>query len=182
MNNHPDTEVIVIGAGLGGLSAAISLASEGYHVRILEKNDKIGGKLNVLKKDGFTFDLGPSILTLPHIFENLFKRSGKSFAESVPLVSLDPQWRSFFEDGTTFDLYFDREKMKRELDRFDPAETENFFRFLAYSERQYDIIDKGYFRRGLDTVRDFMKCYPLSDVFQFDLLRTMHQGLSLIHI
>ena len=69
--------VIVIGSGLGGLSAAISLAQEGYDVTIHEKNPKIGGKLNMLKEQGYTFDLGPSILTLPHIFERLFERSGK---------------------------------------------------------------------------------------------------------
>ncbi len=61
-------KVIVVGAGLGGLSAAISLASEGYDVEVYEKNDKVGGKLNYLKRDGFSFDLGPSILTMPHIF------------------------------------------------------------------------------------------------------------------
>ncbi|MEO0016723.1 MAG: phytoene desaturase, partial [Verrucomicrobiota bacterium] len=77
--------VIVIGSGLGGLSAAISLAQEGYEVRIHEKNPQIGGKLNVLKAQGYTFDLGPSILTLPHIFERLFQRSGKKMADYIPI-------------------------------------------------------------------------------------------------
>ena len=67
-------KVIVIGSGLGGLSAGISLAQEGYAVTIHEKNAQIGGKLNVLKARGYSFDLGPSILTLPHIFERLFER------------------------------------------------------------------------------------------------------------
>ena len=110
MNKRSETKIIIIGSGLGGLSAAISLAAEGFQVHIMEKNNKIGGKLNILKQDGFTFDLGPSILTLPHIFEKLFNRANKSFSESVDLVPLDPQWRSFFEDKTTFDLYFDKEK------------------------------------------------------------------------
>ena len=178
MKKRSETKIIIIGSGLGGLSAAISLAAEGFQIHIIEKNDKIGGKLNILKQDGFTFDLGPSILTLPHIFEKLFKRANKSFSESVDLVPLDPQWRSFFEDKTTFDLYFDKEKMTNELRRFDAAEVDNFFRFLSYSEKQYDIIEKGYFNQGLDTVRDFMNCYPLKDVIHFDLLRTMHQGVS----
>jgi diapolycopene oxygenase len=65
-------KVIVIGAGLGGLSAAISLRQEGYDVTIHEKNAQIGGKLNLLKERGYTFDLGPSIFTLPHIFARLF--------------------------------------------------------------------------------------------------------------
>ena len=75
--------VAVIGAGLGGLSAAISLAAEGFSVEIIEKNDKVGGKLNVMGKDGFTFDLGPSILTMPHIFDNLFQSAGRNREDYV---------------------------------------------------------------------------------------------------
>lgn len=178
MKNRADIRIVIIGAGLGGLSAAISLAAEGYNVHIIEKNNKLGGKLNILQQDGFTFDLGPSILTLPQIFESLFRRAKRTFSDSVNLIPLDPQWRSFFEDKSTFDLYFDREKMTDELRRFDAAEIKNFFRFLSYSERQYDIIDKGYFNHGLDSMRDFMKFYPLSDILHFDLLRTMHQGVA----
>ena len=102
------TKIVVIGAGLGGMSAAISLAATGYSVEVFEKNEKVGGKLNLHQTDGFSFDLGPSILTLPHIFEALFARAGKKFAAMVPLRALDPQWRNFFEDGTTFDLFFDQ--------------------------------------------------------------------------
>jgi diapolycopene oxygenase len=69
---------------LGGLSAAISLRQAGYDVEVFEKNAQIGGKLNVLKERGYTFDLGPSILTLPHIFERLFERSGKKMAIIFP--------------------------------------------------------------------------------------------------
>ena len=84
MNNAgQNKKVIVIGAGLGGLSAAISLASEGFSVTLIEKNDKVGGKLNYLVKEGFTFDLGPSILTMPHIFETLFMRAGKNIRDYV---------------------------------------------------------------------------------------------------
>ena len=98
-------KVIVIGAGLGGLSAAISLKQSGYDVEVFEKNDKIGGKLNVLKQQGYTFDLGPSILTLPHIFERLFERSGKKMSDYFSIRPLRPHWRNFFEDGVTLDLY-----------------------------------------------------------------------------
>ena len=70
-----------------------------HAVTIHEKNAKIGGKLNVLKEQGYTFDLGPSILTLPHIFERLFERSGKKMADYIPIRTLRPHWRNFFEDG-----------------------------------------------------------------------------------
>ena len=77
------SKVAVIGAGLGGIAAAIGLACKGWQVELFEKNDKIGGKLNVLKQQGYTFDLGPSILTLPHIFERLFERSGKKMKDYI---------------------------------------------------------------------------------------------------
>ncbi|MFA6994740.1 MAG: FAD-dependent oxidoreductase, partial [Candidatus Paceibacterota bacterium] len=90
MNDNNKPHIVVIGAGLGGLSAAISLATEGFSVDLLEKNDKVGGKLNVLEKDGFTFDLGPSILTMPHIFRKLFERAGKNMDDYVAIQSVEP--------------------------------------------------------------------------------------------
>ena len=85
--------VAVVGSGLGGLSAAISLAQEGYTVEVFEKNAQIGGKLNVLSDAGYSFDLGPSILTLPHIFERLFERSGKRMADYFTIRPLRPHWQ-----------------------------------------------------------------------------------------
>ena len=109
-----EKRVIVIGAGLGGLSAAISLAQEGYAVTIHEKNARIGGKLNVLKERGYSFDLGPSILTLPHIFGRLFERSGKKISDYIPIRQLRPHWRNFFEDGKVVDLYPEPDRMAEE--------------------------------------------------------------------
>lgn len=173
-----DNKVLVIGTGLGGLSAAISLASAGKRVKIYEKNERIGGKLNLHKQDGFTFDLGPSILTLPWVIEELFSKSGRKLADYLQMRNLDPQWRNFFPDGATLDLFQDTERMRQELERFDLSEVEPFFRFLEYSARQYDFVDKGYFRHGLDTVRDFMRFYSIRDVLVFDLFSSMHGGVK----
>src|SRR5512139_546632 len=142
-------KVIVIGSGLGGLSAAISLAQEGYAVAIHEKNAKIGGKLNVLKERGYTFDLGPSLLTLPHLFERLFVRSGRRMNDYIPIRPLRPHWRNFFEDGTVVDLYPEPERMADEARKVgeDPA---NVQRFLNYSAGLYDLVNDGYFEQGFD--------------------------------
>ncbi|MFP3360552.1 NAD(P)-binding protein, partial [Planococcus sp. SIMBA_143] len=86
---------------------AITLAQAGYDVSLYEKNNHIGGKLNRLEQDGFGFDLGPSILTMPQIFEKLFAASGKSMKDYVQIERLDHQWRSFFPDGNVIDLYED---------------------------------------------------------------------------
>ncbi|MDF1815286.1 MAG: phytoene desaturase family protein [Verrucomicrobiales bacterium] len=156
--------VVVVGAGLGGLSAAISLRAEGFDVRIVEKNDKIGGKLNYLEKEGFGFDLGPSIFTLPQIFRDLFERAGKDMDDYVTLEKVKPHWRNFFEDGTEIDLYEEEDLMKAELGRLTGPPEENwkqFQDFLDYARAQYQMIDEGYFSKGLDTLWEFLRHYNI---------------------
>ncbi len=174
MNNK---QVIVIGAGLGGLSAAISLRQKGYGVTIHEKNPRIGGKLNLLKERGYTFDLGPSILTLPQIFERLFEGSGKRMGDYITIRPLRPHWRNFFEDGKVVDLYPEADRMAEEARKVgeDPA---NVQRFLDYSAGLYDLVNAGYFEQGLDTSNDFAKFYGLWKFPKFDLFRTMHGGVK----
>lgn len=170
--------VAVIGSGLGGLSAAISLAQEGYPVSIYEKNHRIGGKLNLLKAQGYTFDMGPSILTLPHIFERLFERSGKAMADYIPIRPLRPHWRNFFEDGTVIDLHPDLNEMAAEADRVEPGAGQQVLAFLDYASRQYDLVERGYFEEGLDTASEFFGFYGLADFLKFDYWHTMHQSVA----
>lgn len=176
-NNKP--HIVVIGAGLGGLSAAISLASEGFSVDLLEKNDKVGGKLNVLVKDGFTFDLGPSILTMPHIFRKLFERVGKNMDDYVSIQTVEPHWRNFFEDGSTLDLSSDPVVMKQELDKLGADTARQFDQFLAYSRRLCEVTENGYFAHGLDSFWELLKHYgPVKSLQEFDVFRSMDQGVK----
>src|ERR1700759_1734380 len=92
--------VVIIGAGIGGMSAAIQLARAGMRVTLIEKNQHLGGKLNLLETEGFKFDLGPSIFTLPQVFRPLFEDGGRTLEDYVHMQRVDPQWRNFFEDGT----------------------------------------------------------------------------------
>jgi len=170
-------KVIIIGAGLGGLAAAISLRQAGYAVEIYEKNGQIGGKLNMLQAEGYTFDLGPSIFTLPHIFERLFTASGKRMSDYFTLRPLRPHWRNFFEDGVVLDLYPEPDKMAAEARKVGEP-PENIERFLKYSAGLYDLTNEGYFEAGLDNWRQFADHYGPWKFFQFDLFRSMHQGVA----
>ena len=89
-------DVIVIGGGMGGLSAAIGLAARGARVTLLEKNARMGGKLNMWEADGFTFDTGPHVLTMPWALEEVFAAAGKTMADLVPLVPLETVCRYHF--------------------------------------------------------------------------------------
>lgn len=178
MNGKSKKKIVVIGSGLGGLSAAISLRQKGYDVAVFEKNGQIGGKLNVLREQGYSFDLGPSILTLPHLFERLFERSGRKMADYIPIRAVRPHWRNFFPDGTVFDFNPERDLLAAEAERLEPGAARQVDRFLAYADRQFDLVNEGYFEQGLDTVRDFMRFYPPAAFFRFDFWRSMHGSVA----
>ncbi len=171
-------KVLIVGAGLGGLAAATSLAMKGFRVEIFERNERIGGKLNVLKEKGFSFDLGPSIFTLPHMFRPLFESGGRKLEDYITLQRVDPQWRNFFEDRTVVDLWESTSDMQKELERFGPKAFADYQKFLSYSKQQYDITDKGYFEKGLDTFWDFVKFYGLAGGKDFDFINSMSSGIS----
>jgi len=157
-------KVVVVGSGLGGLSSAISLRAEGYDVEIFEKNDQIGGKLNLREIDGFSFDLGPSIFTLPKIFQDLFARAGKRMEDYLELQPVTPHWRNVFEDGKVIDLYQEPDRMRAELEKLG-GDSESHWKdlqgFLDYARGQYETVDRGYFAQGLDNTWEMIRFYGL---------------------
>src|SRR5690625_3004339 len=174
----PQKSVLVIGGGLGGLSAAISLAQKGYDVSLYEKNEHLGGKLNRLEQDGFGFDLGPSILTMPKVFEKLFAASGKKMADYVPTVKLDHQWRSFFPDGNIIDLHENIMDMQEENPSLSEKDIRQYQKLLAYSKKLYDTTENSYFK-GVDDEKDILKYQGLFSTLRgFDLFSTVHQAID----
>ena len=179
INPMRSEHVAVIGSGLGGLSAAISLATEGFRVTVFEKNEKAGGKLSLLRKEGFNFDLGPSILTMPHIFQTLFAMANKKMSDYVEIQEVKPHWRNFFEDGTVIDLTPDLREMEKELAKLSQNEADGFFEYLDYSRRLCKITEEGYFAKGLETALELVRFYgPLRSIFGFDILRNMNAGVK----
>ncbi|MGI2329098.1 phytoene desaturase family protein [Planococcus sp. YIM B11945] len=176
---NPTKSVLVIGGGLGGLSAAISLAQNGYAVSLYEKNDHIGGKLNRLEQDGFGFDLGPSILTMPHIFDKLFLGSGKRMSDYVPMKRLKREWRSFFPDGTVLDLYGDLRLMEWGNPTLTREDIKEYHAFLKYAKRLYEATEVGYFEKGLDSTKEVIAAQGvIASLKGFDLTSTVHGALS----
>lgn len=148
--------VIVIGSGLGGLAAACTLAARGYAVVLCEKNDWVGGKAAVLEAEGFRFDMGPTILTIPAVLSRIFAEAGRPLESALDLVPLDPQWRSFFADGTTLDLKADVAAMQSTLDAFAPGSGagEGYGRFMELARRLHQVSDDFFFWRSVGGLKD----------------------------
>ena len=149
----------VIGGGLAGLAAACTLAARGHKVTLLEKNDWVGGKAAVLHQDGFRFDMGPTILTLPSVLQRIFREANRNLADYMHLVALDPQWRCFFDDGGVLDLVPDLAKMKSNLERFSskPNIGQGYERFMQISKRLHEVSNKFFFWRSVGGISDTME-------------------------
>ncbi|MGU3540595.1 phytoene desaturase [Methylobacterium sp. A54F] len=124
---------VVIGSGFGGLAAAIRLGARGYRVSVLERLDQPGGRARVHRQDGFTFDAGPTIVTAPFLFEELWALCGRRMADDVTLAPMRPFYRIRFEDGASFDYSGDPEAMRREVAKFSAADVAGYERFMARS-------------------------------------------------
>ncbi len=133
------SRVVVIGAGVGGLAAAIRLGARGYRVTVLDRLDGPGGRAYVYRQDGFTFDAGPTIITAPYLFEELWSLCGLKMADHVELRPCDPYYRIRFDDGDSFTYSGNREAMRAEVARFCPADVEGFERYLRVSEEIYRV-------------------------------------------
>ncbi len=157
--------VVVVGGGLAGLSSACVLAARGYQVTLLDKNDWVGGKAAVHHADGFRFDMGPTILTLPSVLKRVFAEADRRLEDYLELIPLDPQWRCFFEknpadlaEANVLDLVADTQTMRRNIDQF-TGTTRNgdgYRRFLDISKRLHDVSDRFFFWRSIGGLSDTM--------------------------
>lgn len=166
-------KVIVIGAGLGGLAAAIRLANAGFAVIVLEKNETIGGKVNYVEANGYKFDTGASLLTMPHVFEDLFQSCGRRIEDYLDLVSLDPLCRYFWTDETTLDASGDLAKTESEIARIDSRDAENFRRYLADAKRKYEVAEKTFLAHSLNDLPKLIRPKYLKDLLAISSLKTL---------
>ncbi|WP_168702555.1 phytoene desaturase family protein [Gordonia paraffinivorans] len=134
------SRIIVIGAGVGGLAAAMRLQHAGHDVTVLEQFDRVGGKLGVIKHDGFVFDTGPSLVTMPHVLTELFDETGAPVHERVHLERLPVAARYRFPDGTVLDLPDTIDAIPAELDRaLGPGSGAQWTSFLRRAEQIWDV-------------------------------------------
>ncbi|MBN8237027.1 phytoene desaturase [Halobacillus kuroshimensis] len=164
---------IVVGAGLGGMSAAIRLSADGYDVKVIEKNSNIGGKLNRREGKGFTFDTGPSILTMPWVLEQLFASVHRRLEDYITVERVEPQWRTFFEDGTQVDVTSDLPNMLEEMSKVTNRPNRKLTDFLSYSQDMYELCMKSFYKYSIQDLKDLKKHHKLNELMQMDPLSTV---------
>ena len=129
--------IIIVGAGIGGLSAAIRLAAQGHAVTILERQAQVGGKLNHIEMDGFSFDTGPSLITMPYVLEDLFASAQRNLKDYLDLLPLDITCRYFYHDGLILNAWRDHARLVEEFAQLNPHDGEAFSRFLDHARNIY---------------------------------------------
>ncbi len=172
-----ETPIIVIGAGIGGLSAAIRLRAAGYPVTILEKNALVGGKMYQIESDGYRFDTGPSVITMRHVFEDLFRAAGRTLEDYLTLQSVEPMTRYFYNDGFVLDASSDLSKMAQQIEQIEPRDVEGYLSYLAYAARIHRITGEVFIYDKPPTPASFAKV-PVQDWLKADPLRQMSDAIN----
>lgn len=155
-----DTRAIVIGAGLGGLAAAMRLGAKGYAVTVLDRLDRAGGRGSSITQDGHRFDLGPTIVTVPQVFKDLWAACGRDFHKDVDLRPLDPFYEVRWPDGTTFSACGDDNRMFAEVTRISPDDLKGYKRFLKDSRARYVVGFEGMVATPMHRLWQTLKVLP----------------------
>ncbi|WP_040507437.1 phytoene desaturase family protein [Gluconobacter morbifer] len=150
------SSVIVIGAGLGGLAAACTMAARGHKVTVLEANEWLGGKAVEWREGGYRFDMGPTILTVPRVLKRVFSEAGVDMHERLDLRRLDPQWRCFFEDGQTLDLEENAERMAQVLESLCAGDGDGYRGLMETSQQLHDTSERFFFWKSVGGLTDMM--------------------------
>jgi len=132
---------IVIGSGFGGIAAALRLKAKNHNVTLIEKHPDLGGRARVFKKNGFTFDAGPTVITAPYLIEELFELFGKKPEDYIKLTPLNTWYRFIFEDGDKFDYSGDEEKMKKQIRVINEDDVKGYEKLVKFTKK---IFDKGF--------------------------------------
>jgi phytoene desaturase len=168
---------IVIGAGMGGLATALRLQHAGYQVTILEKQPTPGGRSNVLHEAGFRVDMGPTILVMKRVFEELYHDLGQDLDRRVRFVQLDPNYRIYYHDGSQIDLYSNMARLAQEVEQIQPGGAERLFRFIGEGARKYqlgmDFVDRNY-----DRITDLFNPVAAARLIQTQAYQNLYSQVS----
>ncbi len=166
-------KILVIGSGFGGLASALRMRAKGYEVTLVEKHKDLGGRARVFRKDEFVFDGGPTVITAPYLFEDLFNLFNKKISDYVNIVPLDLWYRFVFDDGLVFDYSGNQEKMKNQIRKLSEKDVEGFNELVNFTEKIFnkgftDLSDKSFNNLGfmIKQVPSLLKLKSYQSVYQ----------------
>ncbi len=152
--------VIIIGSGFGGLAAAIRMRAMGYPVTVLEARDQPGGRASVFERDGYTFDAGPTVITAPYLFDELFALVGRRREDYFELDPVDPFYRVSFPDGSHFDYTNDEERLLAQIAAFNPADVDGYKRLYEHAQEIFSIGYEQLADVPFDRLTDMLRIAP----------------------
>lgn len=171
-------EIVIIGAGFGGLAAAALLAKNGYKVTVLEKNEQPGGRASSLSAKGFRFDMGPSWYMMPDVFEKFFAEFGKTPADFYKLIPLKPQYRIFFDNEPFIDVSHDVAQNRATFEKLESGSGKKLDAYLKESETKYDISMKSVLYKNMDSFFDLMNLDMAKVGLQMGVFQPMHSYIQ----
>ena len=157
---------VVIGAGLGGLSTGIHLARQGWKVTILEKNERVGGRMNVIREHGFSIDMGPTMLMMPDVMDDLFKSCGRRREDYFETQRLTPAYSVHWPDGTRMDLGCSQEDLIAEAKRIAPEDAAKIPALVKAMEDKYDNARFNFIEKPFNSVSDMMRLSTIKGLFR----------------
>jgi len=170
--------VAVVGAGMGGLAAAIRLCVKGFEVEVFEKNEQPGGRLGRLREGGFTFDTGPTLLLMTDVYRDLFAAAGRSLDEEIDLIPIDPNYQVYFGDGDSIKVSTSLPALIPELERIEPGVTPRFYRFMESACYKYRLGRSEFVERDFDRAGDFFGPRNLRLLFKTKAVSNYHRSIS----
>lgn len=153
-------KAIVIGSGFGGLASTVHLIKKGYQVTVLEARDQFGGRAGVFKKEGFTFDAGPTVITAPHLISELFESLGENPDEYYKLLPIDPFYRIMFPDGSQFDYVGEEERIIENVRKLSPKDVDGYRKLAQHAERIFDVGYTKLADQPFDTLASMLRVAP----------------------
>lgn len=171
VKSHTEGTVLIVGAGLSGLSAACVLAKAGYQVTILEKNNQAGGRARQYSADGFVFDMGPSWYWMPSVFESFFNRFGKSAKDYYQLVKLDPGFQIIFGEDDTLAIPADLEEIHDVFEQIEKGASHALSQFLSESKRKFEVSMSDFIFLPAHSIFEFFKLKLVREAWSLDLLK-----------
>jgi phytoene desaturase len=152
--------VVVIGGGFGGIAAAIRMNAKGYRVSLIDRCERLGGRAQVFERDGFRFDAGPTVITAPFLFEELFALLGEQLQDHIELIPLDPWYRFRFPDDTYFNYGGSVEDTLNEIRRFSPEDCAGYLNLVAESKEIFKVGFEQLADKPFDQFSDMLKLVP----------------------